>query len=41
MTSMPDQLTRPNGQVLPNRIMKSALSGHSPDKRNAPERHRV
>ena len=39
MTSIQDPLTLPNGQVLPNRIMKSALSealgtkGNSPDHR--------
>ena len=28
MTSLRDPLTLPCGQVLPNRIMKAALSGH-------------
>lgn len=40
MASLPDQLTLPNGQVLPNRIMKSALSEALADKRNAPA-HRL
>jgi len=40
MTSLPDHLTLPNGQVLPNRIMKSALSEALADKRNAPD-HRL
>jgi 2,4-dienoyl-CoA reductase-like NADH-dependent reductase (Old Yellow Enzyme family) len=37
MTSLHDHLTLPNGQVLPNRIMKSALSEALADKRNAPD----
>ncbi|MER7690436.1 NADH:flavin oxidoreductase/NADH oxidase family protein [Streptomyces sp. NPDC097610] len=40
MTSLHDHLALPNGQVLPNRIMKSALSEALADKRNAPD-HRV
>ncbi|MER6716335.1 NADH:flavin oxidoreductase/NADH oxidase family protein [Streptomyces sp. NPDC000877] len=36
MTSLHDHLTLPNGQVLPNRIMKAALSEGLADKRNAP-----
>ncbi|MEU1444381.1 NADH:flavin oxidoreductase/NADH oxidase family protein [Streptomyces mirabilis] len=40
MTSLHDHLTLPNGQVLPNRIMKSALSEALADKRNAPD-HRL
>ncbi|MCX4647392.1 NADH:flavin oxidoreductase/NADH oxidase family protein [Streptomyces sp. NBC_01446] len=40
MSSLPDHLTLPNGQVLPNRIMKSALSEALADKRNAPD-HRL
>jgi 2,4-dienoyl-CoA reductase-like NADH-dependent reductase (Old Yellow Enzyme family) len=38
--SLHDPLTLPNGQVLPNRIMKSALSESLADKRNAPD-HRL
>lgn len=38
--SLGDSLTLPNGQVLPNRIMKSALSEALADKRNAPD-HRL
>jgi len=37
MTSLHDPLTLPCGQVLPNRIMKSALSEALGDKRNAPD----
>jgi 2,4-dienoyl-CoA reductase-like NADH-dependent reductase (Old Yellow Enzyme family) len=37
MTSLHEPLTLPNGQVLPNRIMKSALSEALADKRNAPD----
>ncbi|MFE9438356.1 NADH:flavin oxidoreductase/NADH oxidase family protein [Streptomyces sp. NPDC006602] len=40
MDSLSDHLTLPNGQVLPNRIMKSALSEALADKRNAPD-HRL
>ncbi|WP_406470527.1 NADH:flavin oxidoreductase/NADH oxidase family protein [Streptomyces sp. NBC_01615] len=40
MTSLHGHLTLPNGQVLPNRIMKSALSEGLGDKRNAPD-HRL
>ncbi|MET7897767.1 NADH:flavin oxidoreductase/NADH oxidase family protein [Streptomyces mirabilis] len=40
MTSLHDHLTLPNGQVLPNRIMKSALSEGLADRRNAPD-HRL
>ncbi|MEU1577528.1 NADH:flavin oxidoreductase/NADH oxidase family protein [Streptomyces collinus] len=40
MSSLHDHLTLPNGQVLPNRIMKSALSEALADKRNAPD-HRL
>ncbi|WP_406335783.1 NADH:flavin oxidoreductase/NADH oxidase family protein [Streptomyces sp. NBC_00203] len=40
MTSLHDHLTLPNGQVLPNRIMKSALSEALADKGNAPD-HRL
>ncbi|MGW4981062.1 NADH:flavin oxidoreductase/NADH oxidase family protein [Streptomyces mirabilis] len=40
MTSLHGHLTLPNGQVLPNRIMKSALSEGLADKRNAPD-HRL
>jgi 2,4-dienoyl-CoA reductase-like NADH-dependent reductase (Old Yellow Enzyme family) len=38
--SLGDPLTLPNGQVLPNRIMKSALSEALADQRNAPD-HRL
>ncbi|MFJ9713256.1 NADH:flavin oxidoreductase/NADH oxidase family protein [Streptomyces sp. NPDC101234] len=38
MTSLQDHLTLPNGQALPNRIMKSALSEGLADKSNAPDR---
>ena len=38
--SLHDTLTLPNGQVLPNRIMKSALSEALADKRNGPD-HRL
>ena len=37
VTSLHDPLTLPNGQVLPNRIMKAALSEALGDKRNAPD----
>lgn len=37
MTSLHDPLALPNGQLLPNRIMKSALSEALGDKRNAPD----
>jgi 2,4-dienoyl-CoA reductase-like NADH-dependent reductase (Old Yellow Enzyme family) len=37
MTSLHDPLPLPCGQVLPNRIMKSALSEALGDKRNAPD----
>lgn len=37
MTSLSDPLTLPCGQVLPNRIMKAALSEGMADKRNAPD----
>ncbi|MET7726786.1 NADH:flavin oxidoreductase/NADH oxidase family protein [Streptomyces mirabilis] len=40
MASLHDHLTLPNGQVLPNRIMKSALSEALADKNNAPD-HRL
>lgn len=40
MTSLRDPLTLPNGQVLPNRIMKSALSEALGDRRHAPD-HRL
>lgn len=40
MPSLHDHLTLPNGQVLPNRIMKSALSEALADGRNAPD-HRL
>ncbi|MFI1356162.1 NADH:flavin oxidoreductase/NADH oxidase family protein [Streptomyces sp. NPDC020898] len=40
MTSLHDHLDLPNGQVLPNRIMKSALSEALADKHNAPD-HRL
>ncbi len=40
MTSLHGHLTLPNGQVLPNRLMKSALSEALADKRNAPD-HRL
>ncbi|MEV4230220.1 NADH:flavin oxidoreductase/NADH oxidase family protein [Streptomyces bobili] len=40
MTSLHGHLTLPNGQVLPNRIMKSALSEALADRRNAPD-HRL
>lgn len=40
MTSLHEPLTLPNGQVLPNRIMKAALSEALADKRNAPD-HRL
>lgn len=37
MTSLRDPLTLPCGLVLPNRIMKAALSEGMADKRNAPD----
>ena len=37
MTSLHDPLTLPNGQVLPNRIMKSALSEALGNKQNSPD----
>ena len=37
MTSLHDPLTLPCGQVLPNRIMKAALSEGLGDKQNAPD----
>ena len=37
MTSLRDPLTLPCGQVLPNRIMKAALSEGLGDKRNSPD----
>jgi 2,4-dienoyl-CoA reductase-like NADH-dependent reductase (Old Yellow Enzyme family) len=37
MTSLRDPLTLPCGQILPNRIMKAALSEGLGDKRNAPD----
>ena len=37
MTSLRDPLTLPCGQVLPNRLMKAALSEGRADKRNAPD----
>ncbi|MFH9825527.1 NADH:flavin oxidoreductase/NADH oxidase family protein [Streptomyces bobili] len=40
MQSLHGHLTLPNGQVLPNRIMKSALSEALADGRNAPD-HRL
>jgi 2,4-dienoyl-CoA reductase-like NADH-dependent reductase (Old Yellow Enzyme family) len=40
VTSLHDPLILPNGQVLPNRIMKSALSESLADRRNAPD-HRL
>jgi 2,4-dienoyl-CoA reductase-like NADH-dependent reductase (Old Yellow Enzyme family) len=40
LISLHDPLALPNGQVLPNRIMKSALSEALADKRNAPD-HRL
>ncbi|MGW7642540.1 NADH:flavin oxidoreductase/NADH oxidase family protein [Streptomyces bobili] len=40
MPSLHGHLTLPNGQVLPNRIMKSALSEALADGRNAPD-HRL
>ena len=40
MPSLHDPLTLPNGQVLPNRIMKSALSEALATKSNAPD-HRL
>lgn len=38
MTSLRDPLTLPCGQVLPNRIMKAALSEGLADKQHAPDR---
>ncbi|MEU0494518.1 NADH:flavin oxidoreductase/NADH oxidase family protein [Mycobacterium sp. NPDC006124] len=40
MTSLRDPLTLPCGQVLPNRVMKAALSEGLADGRNAPD-HRL
>ena len=40
MPSLHDPLTLPNGQVLPNRIMKSALSEALADRNNSPD-HRL
>ena len=37
MPSLHDPLTLPNGQVLPNRIMKSALSEALGDRNNSPD----
>ena len=37
MTSLHDPLTLPCGQVLPNRIMKAALSEGLGDKHNSPD----
>ena len=37
MISLRDPLTLPCGQVLPNRIMKAALSEALADKQNAPD----
>ena len=37
MTSLHDPLTLPCGQVLPNRIMKAALSEGLSDKQNSPD----
>lgn len=37
MTTLDSPLTLPNGQVLPNRLMKSALSEALGDKTNAPD----
>jgi 2,4-dienoyl-CoA reductase-like NADH-dependent reductase (Old Yellow Enzyme family) len=37
MTSLRDPLTLPCGQILPNRIMKAALSEGLGDKRNSPD----
>jgi len=37
MTSLRDPLTLPCGQVLPNRIMKAALSEWLGDKQNSPD----
>lgn len=37
MTALRDPLPLPNGQVLPNRIMKSALSEALGDRRHAPD----
>ncbi|HPX35922.1 MAG TPA: NADH:flavin oxidoreductase/NADH oxidase family protein [Mycobacterium sp.] len=38
MTTLRDPLTLPCGQVLPNRIMKAALSEAMADKRHAPDK---
>jgi 2,4-dienoyl-CoA reductase-like NADH-dependent reductase (Old Yellow Enzyme family) len=38
MTSLHDPLTLPCGQVLPNRIMKAALSEALSDKQNSPDK---
>lgn len=40
MNALKEPLTLPNGQVLPNRIMKSALSEALGDKRHRPD-HRI
>ena len=40
MTSLHDPLTLPCGQVLPNRIMKAALSEGLGDKQNSPDARR-
>ena len=37
MTSLHEPLTLPCGQVLPNRIMKAALSEGLGDKKNSPD----
>lgn len=37
MTTLDDPLTLPNGQVLPNRLMKSALSESLANRKNAPD----
>lgn len=38
VVSLRDPLTLPNGQVLPNRVMKAALSEALADRRNGPDR---
>jgi 2,4-dienoyl-CoA reductase-like NADH-dependent reductase (Old Yellow Enzyme family) len=40
MPSLHDPLTLPNGQVLPNRIMKASMSEALGDRSNAPD-HRL
>ena len=40
MTTLHEPLMLPNGQVLPNRIMKAALSEALADRQNAPD-HRL